>query len=153
MARILLVHGPNLNLLGQREQHIYGRTTLEEINALLRHEAQQAGHRLDAFQSNHEGALVDYLHQEGPQADMLLMNPGAYTHTSIALRDAVLGVGIPLIEVHLSNIYRREPFRRQSYLADIALGQIAGFGPMSYRLALQAACAWLQQQTASEADG
>jgi 3-dehydroquinate dehydratase-2 len=145
---ILVVHGPNLNLLGSREQQIYGQMSLEKINTMLRQEAQQAGHEIDMFQSNHEGELVDYIQQRGPQANILLMNPAAYTHTSIALRDAVLAVGIPLIEVHLSNIYRREPFRRQSYLADIAIGQIAGFGPHSYRLALEAACHVLRQQAA-----
>ena len=105
-----------------------------------------AGHELETFQSNHEGALVDCIQQRGTQAALLIINPGAYTHTSIAIRDAVLAVGLPVIEVHLSNIYRREPFRRQSYLADITLGQVAGFGSYSYILALQAALHWLQQQ-------
>ncbi|MGQ4809713.1 3-dehydroquinate dehydratase [Candidatus Entotheonellaceae bacterium PAL068K] len=145
MAHILVVHGPNLNLLGRRERHIYGQMSLEEINAMLRQVAQQAGHEIDLFQSNHEGELVDCIQQWGLQADVLIMNPAAYTHTSIAIRDAILGVGIRLIEVHLSNIHRREPFRRQSYLADIAVGQLAGFGPYSYILALQAACHLLRQ--------
>ncbi len=147
MARILLVHGPNLNLLGRRERHLYGQMSLEEINAMLRQGAQQAGHEIDIFQSNHEGELVDCIQQRGLHADVLIMNPAAYTHTSIAIRDAILGVGIRLIEVHLSNIYRREPFRRQSYLADIAVGQVAGFGPYSYTLALAAACHLLRQPT------
>lgn len=144
MARILVVHGPNLNLLGKREPTIYGATTLEEINHLLHQEASRAGHELTCFQSNHEGALVDWLQHHGPHAQILILNPAAYTHTSVALRDAILGVGIPVIEVHLSNIHRREAFRRHSYIADIAIGQIAGFGPHSYLLALQAACNLLQ---------
>jgi 3-dehydroquinate dehydratase-2 len=102
--------------------------------------AQQQGHTLEFFQSNHEGALVDWLQQHGAQADVLLINPAAYTHTSIAIRDAILAVGLPVIEVHLSNIYQREPFRHQSYLTDIAVGQVAGFGPHSYVLAFEAAC-------------
>lgn len=146
MARILVMHGPNLNLLGTREPQVYGQTSLAEIDQELRQRATAAGHELETFQSNHEGALVDCLQQRGTQAALLIINPGAYTHTSIALRDAILAVGVPVIEVHLSNIHRREPFRRQSYLADIGLGQVAGFGPHSYMLALQAACHWLQQQ-------
>ena len=146
MARILVMHGPNLNLLGTREPQLYGQTSLAEIDQELRQRAMAAGHELETFQSNHEGALVDCIQQRGMQAALLIINPGAYTHTSIAIRDAILAVGVPVIEVHLSNIYRREPFRRQSYLADIALGQVAGFGPHSYMLALQAACHWLQQQ-------
>lgn len=144
MARILVIHGPNLNLLGRREPQLYGATTLEEINHLLHQEATRAGHEVAFFQSNHEGILVDWLQQHGPTAQLLILNPAAYTHTSVALRDAILAVGIPVIEVHLSNIHRREAFRRHSYIADIALGQIAGFGPQSYLLALQAACALLQ---------
>src|SRR5713101_5831191 len=146
MARILVMHGPNLNLLGTREPQVYGQTLLAEIDQELRQRAMAAGHELETFQSNHEGALVDCIQQRGMQAALLIINPGAYTHTSIALRDAILAVGIPVIEVHLSNIHRREPFRRQSYLADITLGQITGFGSSSYVLALQAALHWLQQQ-------
>ena len=145
MACILVVHGPNLNLLGTRERQIYGQTSLAEINQMLGQSAQRAGHTLECFQSNHEGALVDCLQQRGAQADVLIINPAAYTHTSIAIRDAILAVGIPTIEVHLSNIHQREPFRRQSYLADIAVGQVAGFGPHSYVLALEAACHVLRQ--------
>ena len=146
MARILVMHGPNLNLLGTREPQVYGQTSLAEIDHELQQRAMAAGHELETFQSNHEGALVDCIQQRGTQAALLIINPGAYTHTSIAIRDAILAVGVPVIEVHLSNVYRREPFRRQSYLTDIALGQVAGFGPHSYMLALQAACHWLQQQ-------
>lgn len=152
VAHILVVHGPNLNLLGKREQQIYGQTSLEEINVMLRRYAQQEGHEIDIVQSNHEGELVDCIQQRGSGADMLIMNPAAYTHTSIAIRDAVLAVKIPLIEVHLSNIYRREPFRRRSYFADIAVGQVAGFGPYSYRLAVEAACHLLRQQAESTSE-
>ena len=153
MARILVMHGPNLNLLGTREPQIYGQTLLAEIDQELRQRAMAAGHELETFQSNHEGALVDCIQQRGMQAALLIINPGAYTHTSIAIRDAILAVGVPVIEVHLSNIYRREPFRRQSYLTDIALGQVVGFGPHSYMLALQAACHWLQQQESRASRG
>jgi 3-dehydroquinate dehydratase-2 len=146
MARILVMHGPNLNLLGTREPQVYGQTSLAEIDHELRQRAMAAGHEVETFQSNHEGVLVDCIQQRGPQAALLIINPGAYTHTSIAIRDAILAVGVPVIEVHLSNIYRREPFRRQSYLADITLGQVAGFGSYSYILALQAAIHWLKQQ-------
>jgi 3-dehydroquinate dehydratase-2 len=146
VARILVVHGPNLNLLGTREQRIYGQTPLAEIDQTLDQYAQKAGHRIEFFQSNHEGALVDYIQQHGVQADMLIINPAAYTHTSVAIRDAILAVHLPVIEVHLSNVYQREAFRRQSYLTDIVVGQVAGFGPHSYVLALAAACHLLQQQ-------
>ena len=140
MAHILVLHGPNLNLLGTREQQIYGAMTLGEINQRLHQESVTTGHEVTILQSNHEGELVDAIQQQGSQAAVLIINPGAYTHTSIAIRDAILAVNIPTIEVHLSNIFRRESFRRQSYLADIAVGQIAGFGPQSYFLAFQAAC-------------
>src|SRR5215813_11036214 len=146
MARILVMHGPNLNLLGTREPQVYGQTSLAEIDHELRQRAIAAGHELETFQSNHEGALVDCIQQRGAQAALLIINAGAYTHTSIAIRDAILAVGVPVIEVHLSNVYRRDSFRWQSYLADIALGQVAGLGAHSYLLALQAACYWLQQQ-------
>lgn len=149
MARILVLHGPNLNLLGTREPGLYGQTSLAEINQNLQQQAAAAGHILDIFQSNHEGALVEHIQQHGVGAALLIINPGAYTHTSVALRDAILGVGLPVIEVHLSNVHRREPFRHHSYLADIALGQVIGFGHHSYLFALQAACHWLGQQTAS----
>jgi 3-dehydroquinate dehydratase II len=148
MARILVIHGPNLNLLGTREPQVYGQISLAEINQDLLQRATVAGYELETFQSNHEGALVDCIQQRGVQAALLIINPGAYTHSSIAIRDAILAVGIPAIEVHLSNIHRREPFRRQSYLADIALGQVVGFGSYSYILALQAACHWLEEQEA-----
>jgi 3-dehydroquinate dehydratase II len=145
MARLLILHGPNLNMLGTRERHIYGSLSLADINQRLTQEAADAGHDVALLQSNHEGTLVDYIQQHGAQAAMLIMNPGAYTHTSVAIRDAILAVGIPVIEVHLSNVHQREPFRQYSYLADIAVGQVVGFGAQSYSLALQAACHWLQQ--------
>ncbi len=143
MGHILVIHGPNLNLLGTREPGIYGQTSLAEINQRLQQEAEAAGHTLSAFQSNHEGAIVDYIQQHRPQTDILIINAGAYTHTSIAIRDAILAVDLPAIEVHLSNIHKREPFRHHSYLSDICIGQVVGFGPQSYSLALQAACTCL----------
>ncbi|HEX7814224.1 type II 3-dehydroquinate dehydratase [Dyella sp.] len=144
MAKILVLHGPNLNLLGTREPEIYGHQTLADIDAALAHQAHVAGHALTCFQSNAEHALIDRVHQARDESvGLILINPGAFTHTSIALRDALLGVAIPFIELHLSNVHAREPFRRHSYLADIAIGQVCGFGPDSYRLALDAAIARL----------
>jgi 3-dehydroquinate dehydratase-2 len=143
MGHILVIHGPNLNLLGTREPGIYGATSLPEINQRLQQDAEDAGHTLSFFQSNHEGAIVDYIQQQGAEADILIINPGAFTHTSVAIRDAILAVALPAIEVHLSNIHQREPFRHHSYFSDICIGQVVGFGPQSYRLALQAACARL----------
>ncbi|PKL13209.1 MAG: type II 3-dehydroquinate dehydratase [Spirochaetae bacterium HGW-Spirochaetae-6] len=134
--KILVVNGPNLNLLGTREPEKYGKTTLKTIEEELR--AQVDGFELVLFQSNHEGALLDFLHKEGPRAAGMILNPGAFTHTSIALRDAILGVGIPFIEVHLTNVYKREEFRQVSYFKDIALGQIVGLGARGYSLALSA---------------
>ncbi|WP_142808625.1 type II 3-dehydroquinate dehydratase [Tepidiphilus olei] len=136
--RILVLHGPNLNLLGVREPEIYGRTTLSDIHARLEARAQAAGVRLESFQSNHEGELVDRIQaamEEG--VDFILINPGAYTHTSVALRDALAAVSIPFIEVHLSNIHAREPFRHHSYLSDRAVGVICGLGAYGYEAALE----------------
>lgn len=138
MLNILVLHGPNLNLLGQREPGVYGSATLEDINRLLETEAQALQVKLSALQSNHEGVLVDAIQAARDEHSGLLINAGAYTHTSVAIRDAIAGVNIPTVEVHLSNIYRREPFRHHSYIAAIAIGQISGFGPHSYRLGLQA---------------
>lgn len=137
MLRVLLLNGPNLNLLGRREPGLYGAQTLADIEAQLRHQADGLGVGLECFQSNHEGALLDRIHAARGQADGLLINAGAYTHTSIALRDALLGVAIPFVELHLSNVHAREPFRHHSFLADKAVGVICGFGPASYGLALQ----------------
>ena len=135
--RLLLLNGPNLNLLGQREPGLYGSATLAQIEADLQEQARGLGVSLDWFQSNFEGALVDRVHQAMGQVDGILINAGAYTHTSIALRDALLGVAIPYLELHLSNTHAREPFRHHSYLADRAIGVICGFGADSYRLALE----------------
>ena len=146
MLSLLVLHGPNLNLLGQREPEIYGKTTLEGINRLLEQEAQLLPVRLSIVQSNHEGVLVDAIHSAFGQHQGLLINAGAYTHTSIALRDAISGVGIPTVEVHLSNIYRREAFRHHSLIAAVSVGQISGFGAESYRLGLQALVHHLQGQ-------
>jgi len=134
---LLLLNGPNLNLLGQREPGLYGADTLEVIEQRLSAEAGDLGVALTCFQSNHEGALVDRIHQARGQVDGILINAGAFTHTSVALRDALLGVAIPYVELHLSNVHAREAFRHHSYLADQALGVISGFGPASYSLALQ----------------
>ncbi len=133
--RILVVHGPNLNLLGTREPDVYGRTTLAEIDAALAALAAELGVELESFQSNHEGAIVDRI--QAARADAILINAGAYTHTSIAIRDALTAVGTVFVEVHLSNIQAREPFRRTSLLSDVALGQVAGFGAQSYTVALR----------------
>ncbi|WP_267225172.1 type II 3-dehydroquinate dehydratase [Dyella silvae] len=140
MAKILVLHGPNLNLLGVREPEVYGRDTLADIDASLTARAKAAGHALEALQSNAEHALIDRIHQARQDGTaFILINPGAFTHTSIALRDALAGVAIPFIELHLSNVHAREAFRQHSYLSDIAVGVICGFGADSYRLALDAA--------------
>jgi len=140
MASILVLNGPNLNMLGVREPGVYGNMTLAEIEANLSRLAKQAGHSLTCYQSNAEGALVDRIHAAYQEVvDFILINPGAYTHTSIALRDALLATKIPFIEVHLSNVHAREPFRKHSYLSDIARGVICGLGPIGYELALTAA--------------
>lgn len=135
---MLVVHGPNLNLLGQREPHIYGRTGLKEINSKLVELAAQLGLTVDTFQSNSEGAIIDRIQQARNQADAVLINPGGYTHTSVAIRDALQTLDAPVIEVHLSNLYRREPFRHHSTIADIVVGRVMGFGADSYMLALRA---------------
>lgn len=140
MSQLLLINGPNLNLLGSREPQIYGQQRLADIEADLRTRAEQLGHQLDCYQSNSEGALVDRVQLAASDgSELLLINPAAYTHTSVALRDALLAVGLPFIEIHLSNPHAREAFRQHSYLSDIAQGVIAGFGAHSYTLALQAA--------------
>lgn len=144
MARILVLHGPNLNLLGTREPEIYGATTLTGIVAALEQQARQAGHALTSFQSNAEHELVERIQATREDGtDFILINPAAFTHTSVAIRDALAAVAIPFIEVHLSNPHRREPFRHTSYFTDLAVGVVAGFGPKSYELALDAACARL----------
>lgn len=140
MARILVLHGPNLNLLGVREPSVYGHETLADINASLLGRTQAAGHELGFFQSNAEHELIGRIHQARDEGTAwILFNPAAFTHTSVALRDALAGVAIPFIEIHLSNPHAREPFRHHSYMSDLASGVICGFGGDSYRLALEAA--------------
>lgn len=140
MARLLVLHGPNLNLLGQREPEVYGYTTLDEINAAIAQRADSLGYSVECFQSNAEHELIDRIHAARTDAtDFIIINPGAYTHTSIALRDAFLSVSIPFIEVHLSNVFSREEFRRQSFLSDIAVAVISGAGAIGYELAMLAA--------------
>lgn len=140
MAKLLVLHGPNLNLLGTREPEVYGNETLSDINARLVAAASDAGHELEVLQSNAEHALIDAIHSARDQGvRFILINPGAYGHTSIALRDALLGVAIPFIEVHLSNVFARESFRHHSYLSDVAVGIISGLGAKGYEFALTAA--------------
>jgi 3-dehydroquinate dehydratase-2 len=138
MPAILILHGPNLNLLGQREPDVYGRMTLDEIDQRLTAAGRDLGQEIRTFQSNSEGALIDALHDARGWASGVIFNPAGYTHTSVALRDAVAAIGIPVIEVHLSNVYAREEFRHTSLLAPVCLGKIAGFGWRSYLLALYA---------------
>jgi 3-dehydroquinate dehydratase II len=140
MAELLVLNGPNLNLLGEREPQFYGKETLSVINQRLTSQAEAAGHRLDCFQSNAEHALIDRVQQAAKEGvAFILLNPAGYTHTSVALRDALTATRIPFIEVHLSNIFARESFRRNSYFSDVAVGVISGLGPQGYELALAAA--------------
>lgn len=139
LIAVLVVHGPNLNLLGEREPEVYGRTRLADIDKELKSLGRELEMKVETFQSNSEGGIVDRIQQARGKCDVLLINPGAYTHTSVAIRDAIAAVNIPVIEVHLSNVYRREPFRHHSTIADIAHGRIMGFGAESYSLALRAA--------------
>ena len=143
--KFLVLHGPNLNLLGEREPEVYGTATLTEIDAGLVAQAERRGHRLQTFQSNAEHGLIDRIHAAKKDGvDFILINPGALTHTSIALRDALLGVALPFIEIHLSNIFAREAFRRHSYLSDIAVAVISGLGAYGYELALRGAEHYLE---------
>ena len=137
-AKLLVIHGPNLNLLGIREPQHYGAATLADINRALSRRAEAAGVELEAFQSNHEGALIERIHAaRGEGVRYIIINPAAYTHTSVALRDAIAAVAIPFVEVHLSNVHAREPFRQQSYFSDLAIGVISGLGSEGYLLALE----------------
>ena len=144
MAHVLLINGPNLNLLGTREPGVYGNTTLAQIEQRLTSQAADLGHGFAAFQSNAEAELVDRIQQASGSSDFIIMNPGAFTHTSVALRDALLAVDLPFIEIHISNVHAREPFRKHSYFADIAIGTIIGLGPQGYELAMTAADQFLK---------
>jgi 3-dehydroquinate dehydratase-2 len=149
MAKLLVLHGPNLNLLGTREPEVYGRTTLAEIDADLAARAQTAGHELESLQTNSELALIERVQAAREDGtEFILINPAAFTHTSVAIRDALAAVAIPFVEVHLSNPHAREPFRHTSFFSDLAVGTIAGFGADSYRYALEAALAQLARQAA-----
>jgi 3-dehydroquinate dehydratase-2 len=145
---VLVLHGPNLNLLGRREPDVYGALTLEEIDAALHTLATELGVTVECFQSNSEGELVEHIQQAPERAGAIVINPAAYTHTSIAIRDALLAVGLPVVEVHLSNVHRREEFRRRSLVSDVAVGQVTGFGVQSYLLGLRAAAGILRDQRA-----
>jgi len=146
LPRVLVLHGPNLNMLGQREPQIYGHTTLADIDAMLVTLGQELGVAVETFQSNHEGELVSRIQAARSQVSALLINGGAYTHTSVAILDALLAVDLPVVEVHLSNLYKREEFRHHSYIARAAIGQICGFGADSYLLGLRAAVNLLQRK-------
>ena len=147
MNKILVLHGPNLNLLGKREPEVYGHQTLEDINLLLSELANDLGANMEAFQSNHEGDLIDRIHgAEENGFSGIIINPGGLTHTSVALRDAIASVSLPVIEAHLSNIYAREEFRHHSFVSGVALGQVAGFGQESYTLALRGLITHLRSQ-------
>lgn len=149
MKKILVIHGPNLDLLGKREPAVYGTVTIQKINESLQKLAEAQGVALETFQSNHEGEIVSKIGQSTGHFDAIIINPAAYTHTSVAIRDAVASVSIPTIEVHLSNIYARETFRHESLVAPVAVGQISGFGAKSYELALFAALSILDQKKSS----
>jgi 3-dehydroquinate dehydratase-2 len=145
---VLVLHGPNLNLLGSREPKHYGLATLDDINSALASRGEDAGAEIETFQHNHEGALIDRVHQAArDQVDFIVINPAGYTHTSVALRDALAATAIPFIEVHLSNIYAREPFRHHSYFSDLAVGVVSGLGAHGYELALEYALRHLQNRT------
>lgn len=146
MLRILVIHGPNLNLLGVREPEIYGSATLAQIDGMLQEKAKQLGVEVECFQSNHEGVVLDKIAEAVDKFDGIVINPAAWTHTSVALRDAIKGSGLPAVEVHLSNVHAREPFRQRSWIAPVCVGQISGFGPDSYILGLEGLCRFLSKQ-------
>lgn len=146
MAKVLVLNGPNLNLLGRREVSLYGKQTLEDINSTLRDYAASLGVELRIVQSNHEGEIIDAIHEALGWADCILINPGAFTHYSYAIRDAIAAVGLPAVEVHLTNIYAREEFRHHSVIAPVCLGQVSGFGVNSYLLGLKALVEALEEE-------
>jgi 3-dehydroquinate dehydratase-2 len=151
MLRVLVLHGPNLNLLGRRELSVYGNVSLETINGAISKLAKQERIRVEIRQSNMEGELVTWIQEAGHRFDAIVINPAAYTHTSVAIRDALAAVGLPTVEVHLSNIYKREKFRHHSYIAGVALGQISGFGPTGYLLGIRAAIEHLRETRVASA--
>lgn len=146
MRRILILNGPNLNLLGRREPEVYGSMTLGEVEEQVKRYAASMNVEVRFVQSNHEGVLIDAIHEATTWAEAIVINPAALTHTSVALRDAIVASALPTVEVHLSNIHRREPFRHHSFIAEVADGQISGFGPLSYLLGIQAALALIEQR-------
>ncbi|MGR3501357.1 type II 3-dehydroquinate dehydratase [Pseudaestuariivita sp.] len=145
MQSFLILNGPNLNLLGQRQPEVYGRTTLEDIRDMCADHAKSCGVEVEFAQSNHEGVMIDMIHQAKAVHDGIILNAGAYTHTSVALQDAIASVEVPTIELHLSNIHARETFRHHSYISPVAVGLICGFGANGYRLAIDALCGWLEE--------
>jgi len=149
MFRVLVLHGPNLNMLGKRERSVYGEVSLKAINAEITKLAKQERVQVEIRHSNQEGELVTWIQDAGDRFDAIVINPAGYTHTSVALRDAIAGVALPTIEIHLTNIYRREAFRHRSYIAGVALGQISGFGPTGYLLGIKAAVEHLKATRAA----
>lgn len=147
--KILVIHGPNLNMLGKREPEVYGKTTLDEINSTLEALGNRLGLAVETFQSNHEGVIVDKIQQAAAVQRGLVINPAAYTHTSVAIRDAILILNIPVIEIHISNIYKREPFRHKSLLSDVVTAQITGFGVQGYTMALEALAGMIENDNNS----
>jgi len=145
MINILVIHGPNLNLLGEREPELYGNLSLASINETITKKAEELGCRVKIYQSNSEGEIVNLIQNARRWAKGIIINPAAYTHTSIAIRDAILAVGIPCVEVHLSNVYKRESFRHRSFISPVSIGQICGFGPLGYILALEALVNFLKE--------
>ena len=148
--RILVLHGPNLNLLGKREPALYGSVSLDGVDAALAELGTELGAKVDCRQSNHEGSLIDWIHEARDTADGIVINPGGYTHTSVALRDAIAAVEVPTVEVHVTNIHAREPFRRASRLAPVCLGTVGGFGPASYTLGLRGLIDYLRASDSDE---
>ncbi|MGA8180464.1 MAG: type II 3-dehydroquinate dehydratase [Desulfobacterales bacterium] len=144
--KVLVIHGPNLNMLGKREPEVYGNTTLDEINSQLEHLGKALGIFVDTFQSNHEGAIIDKIQEAATTQKGIIINPAAFTHTSIAIRDALLALDVPIIEIHISNVYKREPFRHKSLISDVADAQITGLGIKGYTIALKALAEMLQDR-------